>query len=161
MSNSETTDGCFSGYTKLLAMAATTGRRLTRSELNALRAFGEQAAGTGATLRQVVAVHLEAARSAWPGAPASTDSVLAVMTQAIDALAEGYDQAQHFAVRQQEAARREFIDDLLYGRSNLGRLAERAERFGLRLSHAHASPSPRAPIPMPRVTKCPGGWNAG
>lgn len=34
--------------------------------------------------------------------------------------------------------RREFIDDLLYGRSDLGRLAERAERFGLLLSRAHA-----------------------
>ncbi|MBO0918524.1 PucR family transcriptional regulator, partial [Streptomyces laculatispora] len=41
-------------------------------------------------------------------------------------------------VRREEAARREFIDDLLYGRSDLGRLAERATRFGLRLSRAHA-----------------------
>ncbi len=30
------------------------------------------------------------------------------------------------------------VDDLLYGRSDLGRLAERAERFGLRLAHDHA-----------------------
>ena len=56
----------------------------------------------------------------------------------MDAFAEGYERAQRLAVRQEEAARREFIDDLLYGRSDLGRLAERAERFGLRLSHAHA-----------------------
>jgi hypothetical protein len=34
--------------------------------------------------------------------------------------------------------RREFIDDPLYGRSDLGRLSERAERFGLLLSRAHA-----------------------
>lgn len=56
----------------------------------------------------------------------------------MDALIEGYERAQRQAVRQGEAARREFIDDLLYGRSDLGRLAERAERCGLRLSGAHA-----------------------
>ena len=33
--------------------------------------------------------------------------------------------------------RREFIDDLLCGRIDLGRLAERAERFGLRLAGSH------------------------
>jgi sugar diacid utilization regulator len=56
----------------------------------------------------------------------------------VDAFAEGHERAQRLAVRQEEAARREFIDDLLYGRGGLGRLAERAERFGLLLSHAHA-----------------------
>lgn len=56
----------------------------------------------------------------------------------MDAFAEGYERSQHQAVRQEEAARREFIDDLLHGRSDLGRLAERAVRFGLRLSQAHA-----------------------
>ncbi|OSP42284.1 regulator, partial [Streptomyces sp. 13-12-16] len=51
---------------------------------------------------------------------------------------------------------REFIDDLLYGRSDLGRLAERAERFGLRLSHAHAVAVARGAVayddgdPVPR-----------
>ncbi|MFE2481558.1 PucR family transcriptional regulator, partial [Streptomyces sp. NPDC059389] len=44
-------------------------------------------------------------------------------------------------------ARREFIDDLLYGSSDLGRLAERAERFGLRLSQAHAVAVASGPEP--------------
>ncbi|MGB8942776.1 MAG: helix-turn-helix domain-containing protein, partial [Streptomyces sp.] len=66
------------------------------------------------------------------------DSVLSVVGQAVDAFAAGYERAQRMAVRQEEAARREFIDDLLYGRSDMGLLAERAERFGLRLAHAHA-----------------------
>lgn len=48
--------------------------------------------------------------------------------QAIDAFAEGFERAQRHAVRQEEAARREFIDDLRYGPSDLGPLAERAER---------------------------------
>ncbi|MFF3753512.1 PucR family transcriptional regulator [Streptomyces sp. NPDC002018] len=66
------------------------------------------------------------------------DSVLAAVEQAVDAFAEGYERAQRLAVRQEATARREFVDDLLYGRSDLGRLAERAERFGLRLSYTHA-----------------------
>lgn len=56
----------------------------------------------------------------------------------MDAFAEGYKRAQRVAIRQEISARREFIDDLLYGRSDLGLLAGRAERFGLRLSHTHA-----------------------
>ncbi|MFE4913627.1 PucR family transcriptional regulator [Streptomyces sp. NPDC056652] len=71
-------------------------------------------------------------------ASASVDSVLAAIEQVVDAFAEGYERAQRLAIRQEVAARREFIDDLLYGRSDPGRLAEGAERFGLRLSYEHA-----------------------
>ncbi|MFD7602756.1 PucR family transcriptional regulator [Streptomyces mirabilis] len=127
-----------SGYALLLAEASATGRRLTRDEIESRRALGERAANAGHGLRALVSAHLSAARAAWPTTPGSADSTLAAIQQAIDAFAEGYERAQFLAVRKEEAARREFIDDLLYGRSDLGRLAERAERFGLRLSHAHA-----------------------
>ncbi|WP_392962294.1 PucR family transcriptional regulator [Streptomyces sp. LN245] len=126
------------GYAEILADVSATGRRLTRVEIESRRALGEQAAEAGHGLRTLVSEHLTAARSAWPHSPGSVDIALAAVQQAIDAFAEGYERAQRQAVRQEEAARREFIDDLLYGRSDLGRLAERAERFGLRLSHAHA-----------------------
>jgi len=124
------------GYARLLAEAAATGRRLTRDELDSRRALGERAAEAGFGLRALVGAHLTAARVHWPAA--AGESTLAAVEQAVDAFAEGYERAQLLAVRQEEAARREFIDDLLYGRSDLGLLAERAERFGLRLSHAHA-----------------------
>jgi sugar diacid utilization regulator len=68
----------------------------------------------------------------------TVDAVVTASAQAIDAFAEGYERAQRQTMRREEAARREFIDDLLYGRSDLGKLAERAERFGLRLSGEHA-----------------------
>lgn len=126
------------GYARTLAEVAATGRRLTREELAARRLLGERAAHAGHGLRALITAHLAAARAAWPGAPGSADSALAAVQQAVDALAEGYERAQRLTVRREEAARREFIDDLLYGRSDLGRLAERAERFGLRLSRAHA-----------------------
>ncbi|MEU9554704.1 PucR family transcriptional regulator [Streptomyces fumanus] len=127
------------GYARILADASATGRRLTREELDSRRALGERAAEAGLGLRALVGAHLAATRRHWPTGNGSTpDTVLAAAAQAVDALAEGYERAQRHAVRQEEAARREFIDDLLYGRSDLGRLAERAERYGLRLSSAHA-----------------------
>ncbi|QEU96398.1 PucR family transcriptional regulator [Streptomyces kanamyceticus] len=127
------------GYARILAGASATGRRLTRDELESRRVLGERAADAGHGLRALVGAHLAATRAHWPAAHAvSTDSVLAAAEQAVDAFAEGYERAQRLAVRQEEAARREFIDDLLYGRSDLGLLAERAERFGLRLSYEHA-----------------------
>ncbi|WP_330323773.1 PucR family transcriptional regulator [Streptomyces pseudovenezuelae] len=138
MTDRELPEQYLDGYAEILAQVSTTGRRLTRDELASRRALGEQAAEAGHGLRALVSAHLAAARTAWPGSPGSADGALATVHQIIDAFAEGYERAQLLAVRQEEAARREFIDDLLYGRSDLGRLAERAERFGLRLSHAHA-----------------------
>lgn len=135
------------GYAAILGEVAATGRRLTRAEIESRRALGEQAAEAGHSLRALVGAHLSAARAAWPGTPGSAGDALAAVQQVVDAFAEGYEHAQRLAVRQEEAARREFIDDLLYGRSDLGRLAERAERFGLRLSQAHAVAVARGPVP--------------
>ena len=138
MAEHEIPDQYLDGYAQLLADVSATGRRLTRDELETRRTLGERAAEAGHGLRALVSAHLAATRAAWPTTPGSADSTLAAVQQVVDAFAEGYEHAQLLAVRQEEAARREFIDDLLYGRSDLGHLAERAERFGLRLSHAHA-----------------------
>ncbi|MEU5595594.1 helix-turn-helix domain-containing protein [Streptomyces sp. NPDC020298] len=147
MTEYEIPDQYLRGYAQLLADVSATGRRLTRDEIEARRVLGEQAAEAGHGLRALVRAHLAATRAAWPGAPGSTDSALAAVQQVVDAFAEGYERAQRHAVRQEEAARREFIDDLLYGRSDLGRLAERAERFGLRLSQTHAVAVAQGPAP--------------
>ncbi|MEU5720123.1 helix-turn-helix domain-containing protein [Streptomyces sp. NPDC020403] len=128
-------------HARVLAEVAETGRRLTRDELETRRALGREAAEAGHQLRALVSLHLSATRTGWPRAALGTgtvENVLAAMEQAVDAFAEGFERAQRLTVRREEAARREFIDDLLYGRSDLGRLAERATRFGLRLSRAHA-----------------------
>ncbi|MZD03789.1 PucR family transcriptional regulator, partial [Streptomyces sp. SID5785] len=126
------------GFVRIVAEASTTGRRLTRDELDSRRALGERAAEAGHGLRTLVGVHLAAARAHTYDRAATLDGVLTAVEQGVDAFAEGYERAQRLAVRREEAARREFIDDLLHGRSDLGLLAERAERFGLRLSFAHA-----------------------
>ncbi|MET9861112.1 helix-turn-helix domain-containing protein [Streptomyces smyrnaeus] len=133
------------GYVALLADVCATGRRLKRQELETRRELGERAADAGYGLRDLVSAHLTAAREARPSLPGDPDSLLTGMHQVVDAVAEGYERAQRQAVRQEEATRREFIDDLLHGRSDLGRLAERAERFGLRLSHTHAVAVARGP----------------
>ncbi|MFI7007783.1 PucR family transcriptional regulator [Streptomyces sp. NPDC050145] len=131
-------DEFLDGFVRIVAEASATGRRLTRAELDSRRALGERAAEAGHGLRELVGVHLHQARAHPYDSAAGLDAVLAAVAQGVDAFAEGYERAQRVAVRREEAARREFIDDLLHGRSDLGRIAERAERFGLRLSYAHA-----------------------
>ncbi|HEV7628803.1 MAG TPA: PucR family transcriptional regulator, partial [Streptomyces sp.] len=134
----------------MLAEVSATGRSLRRDELEAFRTLGERAAEHGYELRELVGLYLASTRQSWgtlPGvARAGTaverartgDSVLGAVEAAVSALGEGHERAQRFAVRQEEGERREFVDDLLYGRSDLGRLAERAQRFGLRLASVHA-----------------------
>ncbi|MFI6877217.1 PucR family transcriptional regulator [Streptomyces sp. NPDC050400] len=134
------------GYAQVVADASATGRRLTRDELDGRRALGERAAEKGLGLRDLVAAHLAQLRTDTVGARAGLDGVVTVGAQALDAFAEGYERAQRLTMRQEEAARRDFIDDLLYGRSDLGQLAERAERFGLRLSSGHAVAVARGPV---------------
>ncbi|MCX5196128.1 helix-turn-helix domain-containing protein [Streptomyces sp. NBC_00249] len=133
-----------SGYARILTTAAATGRRPGREELDARRALGEKAAEDGYALRTLIGAHLATTRRALAGR-ITPDHVMAAMEQAVDAFAEGHERAQRLAVRQEEAARREFIDDLLLGRSHLGRLSERAARFGLHLAHAHAVAVARGP----------------
>lgn len=136
------------GYAEVLAGVCATRRRLTREEREALRSRGERAAEAGIGLRALVRAHLAEAQRVHSGLQVATaDHLLSAVEQAVDAFAEGHERAQHLLMRQEEAARREFIDDLLYGRSDLGRIAERAERFGLLLSHAHAVAVAQGPEP--------------
>ncbi|MBW1603066.1 helix-turn-helix domain-containing protein [Streptomyces sp. JJ66] len=137
-------------YPKLLAEVSSTGRLPRRAELDAFRELGERAAEAGHKLRAVVGLYVGETRAQWgslPGVMRSAgaaerartgDAILAALEAAIGALGEGHEAARRLAVRQEEAERREFVDDLLHGRSDLGRLAERAQRFGLRLAATHA-----------------------
>jgi sugar diacid utilization regulator len=133
------------GYVEMLVAVSTTGRRLTDEELASRRLLGAAAAEQNVPLRALVDLYLSANWLTWRELPAVTgatgarvrdvaESVLRATDDAIVALAEGYDEAQRLVMRQEEARRREFIDDLLNGRSDFGRLAETAERFGLRLA---------------------------
>lgn len=140
-------------YPRLLCEVSETGRLLRRDELTAFRDLGERAAESGHGLGGLVGLYLgetrrlwstlpgvlSAGRSAGPGGHIRTgDAVLTAVDAAVAALGEGHERARRMAVRQEEGERREFIDDLLYGRSDLGKLAARAQRFGLHLADRHA-----------------------
>jgi hypothetical protein len=112
--------------------------------------------------RRVVQLsYLSAARRLWQDLPmavrsrdreavrAATTAVLHVVDVVVATLAEGYADARRDLVRREETLRRELIDDLLRGDSDLGALVERAEPFGLDLARVHqvalAVPSRRLP----------------
>jgi sugar diacid utilization regulator len=146
-------------YLPLLADAATSGREPDDVELDAIGFLGRRAAESGVSAGSVVQLYLTAARRLWQQLPAvvrSRDSeavraaaaaVLHVVDQAVARLAEGHNDARRQMIRWEETLRREFIDDLLRGDADVGRLVERAEPFGLDMGRAHqvalAAPSDR------------------
>jgi sugar diacid utilization regulator len=148
-------------YLSLLADAAVHGRRPKRGELDAVGRLGRQAAEQGISAGRVVQLYLSAARRLWQDLPmvvrsrdrdavrAAATAVLQVVDDAVATLAEAYAVARRELVRREESLRRELIDDLLRGDSDLGGLVERAEPFGLDLARAHqvalAAPSRRLP----------------
>jgi sugar diacid utilization regulator len=148
-------------YLPLLADAATHGRRAERGELDAVGLLGRRAAEQGISAGRVVQLYLSAARRLWHDLPmvvrsrdrevvrAAAAAVLQVVDDAVATLAEGYAVARRDLVRREESLRRELIDDLLRGDSDLGTLVERAEPFGLDLARVHqvalAAPSRRLP----------------
>jgi sugar diacid utilization regulator len=148
-------------YLSLLADAAMNGHRPERGELDAVGVLGRQAAEQGISAGRVVQLYLSAAQRLWQDLPmvvltrdrdavrAAATAVLHVVNQAVATLAEGYAEARRDLVRREESLRRELIDDLLRGDSDLGTLVERAEPFGLDLARAHqvalAAPSQRLP----------------
>jgi sugar diacid utilization regulator len=148
-------------YLPLLADAATHGRQAKRGELDAVGLLGRRAAEQGISAGRVVQLYLSAARRLWQDLPmvvrsrdrdavrAAATAVLQVIDDAVATLAEGYTVARRDLVRREESLRRELIDDLLRGDSDLGTLVERAEPFGLDLARVHqvalAAPSRRLP----------------
>lgn len=149
------------GFSETLAEVSRSCRALSRGERESRRALGEQAADSGFGLRELTAVHLAAAHRAWPALPGVATArdaaelrrvgtaVLAALEAGVAALAEGHERAQRHSVLLAEAERRTFVDDLLYGRSDPGRLAEQAERFGLRLADRHIVAVAAAPAAGP------------
>jgi sugar diacid utilization regulator len=137
------------GYLLILAEAATSGRRHTRGDLEAVRLLGRRAAESGISARRGADLYLSAARRVWLELPAvirerdssavrsAAEALLLVMEGAVAAFAEGHAEAGREMVRWEETLRRELVEDLLRGHGHLGELVERAEPFGLDLTRAH------------------------
>ncbi len=148
------------GFARMLDEVSLTGRRLTRTEVESRRALGERAAQEGVAQHRVTAAYVAAAQAALPRLPGAVragtaaqmrsvaETVMGAVAQAVEAVGQGYAHAQRLAVRREEAARREFVDDLLSGRGDVARLVDHAERFGLRLAHEHAVAVAVGPEPL-------------
>lgn len=133
------------GYRQMLAAAGRQRRRLTRAELDSRRQLGADAARRDTSMSELADTYLRATSDVWEqlrqsSRAASADLVahlLEAAREAIVALADGYEASQRQAIRQEEARRREFIDDLLNGAGDLSRRPERASHFGLQLAGVH------------------------
>jgi hypothetical protein len=138
-------------YLEIVVDAAATGRRLRREELDRSRDNGMRAAEGAVQLSALMDLYLSAAWRLWrhlpevrsPGGPSGAAAVVAAgeaMLRAVDdavaALADGYQSARRRLGREQEGARRRFLDDLLEGGSVTGVL-EQAPAFGVTLTGPH------------------------
>jgi sugar diacid utilization regulator len=136
-------------YLTLLADAAISGRRPDDHELAIVRELGRRAAEQGIPAGRVVDLYLSAAWRMWRDLPdvvpyrdrdtvrASAQAVLRAVGEAIAVLVDSYQAATQHLVRQEEALRRELVDDLLRGDPDVARIVERAEPFGLDLGRPH------------------------
>ncbi|MEB3366561.1 PucR family transcriptional regulator [Saccharopolyspora mangrovi] len=132
-------------YPDVLNAVLSTGRKPTRQEIEACHGSGRRAAESGVPLQDLLRCYLIATRLTWrealpeskPESERAAEAGFRAVADAVAAVADGYENAHRLALRQEEAARREFIDDLFHGSTDLGTMAERAQRFGLRLAESH------------------------
>lgn len=133
-----------------LERAAASGRRLGRADLAHYRERGAEAARRGVALRALVDLYLSAAWRSWRHLPAvigadadaqgvvrAGEAVLRAADDAVAAVTEGFQLARITVVRREVAGRREFVDDLLLGRTDADPVA-RAAGYGLDLAGPHA-----------------------
>jgi hypothetical protein len=155
-------------YLPLLADAATSGREPLPFELEAVGQLGRRAAELGVSAGTAVQLYLSAARRLWQQLPmvirrrdnqavrVAAAAVLRVVDDAVASLADGYAEARRQMVRWEETLRHEFIEDLLRGDADVGRLVERAEPFGLDMARPHqvalAAPTGRLDAATPTIS---------
>ncbi|MFW3171985.1 PucR family transcriptional regulator [Geodermatophilus sp. CPCC 206100] len=137
------------GYLPLLADAAINSRRPDSFELDAVRELGRRAAARDVSARRAVDLYLSAAWRLWRQLPVvvrssdpekvrrAAEAVLRVLDDAIGVLVDGHQAERRAMIRQEEALRVEFVDDLLRGDADVSRMVERAEPFGIDLGKSH------------------------
>jgi sugar diacid utilization regulator len=110
--------------------------------------LGRWAADSVHTIDDVVTAMLDAARAVWAGQPpavgqtppavhARATDLLGATAEALDAVVTGYRDHIRRQFADHDDQRSTFVDDLLTGRADPGHLAERAHRYGIRLSGTH------------------------
>lgn len=137
-------------YPATLVRLSESRERLSEHDLQEYRTYGSRAAEAGEPIGAVISLYLSVAGRLWRHLPALTPAVgdgagvhavgetlFQAVDEIVSALADGHQTTRRALVRSQEAARREFVDDLLTGRSGLGSLLDRAGQFGLDLAGPH------------------------
>ncbi|WP_020521620.1 PucR family transcriptional regulator [Catelliglobosispora koreensis] len=111
-------------------------------------ALGAQTADHANSIDGLVTAMLNAASQTWSTRATSSGEsaaaiharaadLLAVTTDLIDAAITGFHQRLRHELSDHDSQRTEFVNDLLAGRADPGHLAERAHRYGIRLSGTH------------------------
>jgi sugar diacid utilization regulator len=119
--------------------------QLDEAVLESIRAAGSRAAEEGMTAGSAVDLYLAAAAQAWSAmpppsqeeAPDVAQTMLTGLRAAVPVLVEGYQSAGQQLIRHEETVRREFIDDLLRGDTDVASIVHRAEPFGIDLAAWH------------------------
>lgn len=130
--------------------------------LQAAAHIGARAADKGMQLRGLVDGVLRATAARWqatPAGPADTtatvqghaQALLDVTRSLLAAALDGYAEQTRVELDRHGHGRTAFVNDLLTGRADPGRLAERAHRYGIRLSATHTVLVARAPDLTPDV----------
>ncbi|MFF6996066.1 PucR family transcriptional regulator [Streptomyces sp. NPDC008313] len=140
-------------HEQVLVRALSRGIGLDDDDRARLRATGVRAAESGTPLRDLIDTHLGAecrtsAPAAGATAPVTPTYVVRLMRDMAVALTEGYESAHRAAIRREEEIRHAFIDELLRGPGDLGRMAEQAHRIGFRLAGPHRVAVARAKTPF-------------
>jgi sugar diacid utilization regulator len=110
--------------------------------LGATAASGEQ------DLNGLIRATLTAASRSWSAQPAQQSEpaaavhkrahqTIAGLTEVLTCAVAGYHRHLHATLTQRDAQRSAFVNDLLTGGGDPGHLAERAQRYGIRLSGSH------------------------
>jgi DNA-binding PucR family transcriptional regulator len=151
--------GLLGEFPRAVLRAAGAGREPTRRELDRFHAAGEWAASEQIPLPAAIDLYLSTAWRLWRLAAAGQDASVPALAQmgelvlraaddAVAAMSRGYVEQQRQRIRREEAARREFVDDLLSGTADVERLAEAATLFGVNLAGSHVVVVARAGRPL-------------
>ena len=144
-------------YVSAMTRVSAARTALSRPELDGYRSLGRQAAEAGVPLAAVVDLYLSVTWRMWRHLPAVRtaapeltrvqavgETVIRAAGDAVTAVSDGYQMARQAVIRRQEAARREFVDNLLTGGSDITGLLDRAAGFGLDLTGPHTVAVARA-----------------
>jgi sugar diacid utilization regulator len=142
-------DGARNGqpHEEMLARSLVQTGDLSADDRARLREAAAHAADNGTPLRELIDTYLGALCRTCPSSAAEASQRPASVAIGADALrpvrdvavtlTEGYEAAHRAAIRREEEIRHAFLDELLHGAGDLGRMAEQAHRIGFRLAGPH------------------------